>query len=228
MINLVDAQQLAAEERPNMRLTMYMGSVEVLERGPQAFIVDANPGYVSKAHFHSIDQFQVFVRGDAVGKRAIQSPATILYTDGYTPYGPLYGGDAGLKFFNLRPRGDLGAHHMPESRKELPRRPGRMIFVDAHEQDLATMTDVHTAELIAPEKDGLSVLETAAAAGLRLPPDLAIGAGRYELVIAGSFVCEDHEYGPESILFVSAGTHVPERHAGPGGVHVLSLQAPWN
>src|SRR5690349_4353498 len=70
-------------------------------RGPQAFRITWGSGYISKAHFHEVDQFQIFTEGTAMlGKHPI-GPVTLHYSDAYTPYGPIVVGQGPAIFYNL-------------------------------------------------------------------------------------------------------------------------------
>ena len=66
------------------------------------------------SHFHAVNQFQVVVEGEGtLGKRAVY-PWTVHYTNGFTGYGPLCAGAAGMAFFTLRNRWDAGgARYFP-------------------------------------------------------------------------------------------------------------------
>ena len=81
---------------------------------PTASFVAQLPHTVIPSHFHAVNQFQVVVDGQGtLGKRAVH-PRTVHYTNGYTGYGPLCAGVAGLAFFTFRNRWDAGgARYFP-------------------------------------------------------------------------------------------------------------------
>src|SRR5262245_45589452 len=112
-----------SEAVPASAVANYIGDVARLDRGPQAFLVEIFGEYTIEPHFHEVDQFQIMVRGDSVrlGKHDA-SPVTVHYVDSYTPYGPIVCAEDGISFFNLRARGDLGAHYMPAEHDNLHRR----------------------------------------------------------------------------------------------------------
>ena len=201
------------------------GRHDALERGPQAFLVDAIGPLTVDPHFHVIDQFQAFMEGDRVGKDPIQGAVTVLYTDSFTPYGPLVGTER-LTFYNLRPRADLGAHYMPGARDSMVRKPGRRRIFSVDRAPISSATDVKTLPLIAAELDGLGAFETLAGPRCDLPVGVVGGSGRYELVLDGSLVVDDVAYAAGAVAFVSAGTTPPPRQSGRGGLHMISLQAP--
>jgi hypothetical protein len=62
-------------------------------------------GHVIKPHFHSVDQYQVVVRGVARSGKHPMCSGDFHYADAYTSYGPIVAGEGGLAFFTLRPSG---------------------------------------------------------------------------------------------------------------------------
>jgi hypothetical protein len=204
----------------------YMGRVESMERGPQAFLLDWPYPGVIEPHFHEGDQFQIFTQGDfALGKSEL-GPVTVFYTDGYTPYGPIKWGEDGMRFFNLRARANVGAYWMPGSGDDLRRRAGRRRTAVVDVIDPAAAAGVERADVIELEDDGLYACSTIAGPGEELPREPAGGAGRYELVLAGTMLVDGREAPPDSVLFASTGDLLPARTAGSEGVQVLTVQAP--
>lgn len=204
----------------------YMGNVESLERGPQAFLLDWPDAGVIEPHFHEGDQFQIFTQGEfALGKKTL-GPVTVFYTDGFTPYGPIRWGDGGMQFFNLRARANVGAYWMPGARDDLRRRAGRARTAQVDPADPAQAEGLVHTVLIDEEPDGLYSCSTLAGAGEELPREIAGGAGRYELVLAGSLELDGQELPKDSVLFAAAGQQLPRRTAAGEGVQVLTVQAP--
>src|SRR5580692_4578218 len=75
--------------------TDFIGKRAVRSDHPLAFLVNGPPRYVIPAHFHDIDQYQIFVGGHAtLGKHDVL-PGSIHYADAYTPYGPIVAEDDG-------------------------------------------------------------------------------------------------------------------------------------
>ena len=88
------------------------------------------PGYLGRAHFHEVDQFQVFFGGAGATYQRHEVPWAMLhYADAYTTYGPFQAGGSTLRFFTLRARPTLGTHYMPESRDKLVRRGRRTLHL---------------------------------------------------------------------------------------------------
>ena len=166
-------------------LCEYLGSVTVLERGPQAFTSTTPEGFIFPPHFHLTDQCQVFIAGSAVMPTHDVTPVTLHYADAYTAYGPINVGEGGLTYFNFRPHGDVSAEYMPESRKKMAIRGGREIVtstrlsldVDVDTLRLETLIDLHD--------DDLAAYEMVAAPGAKLLDAEAAGSGRFQLILDG-------------------------------------------
>jgi hypothetical protein len=230
MIRMV-APESAVTKRGNspneVYLNDYLGDSGKHQRGPQGFLVDIKtPGHVIKPHFHRVDQFQIVVGGGGtLGKHRLK-PVTVHYTDGFTPYGPIVAGADGLLFFNLRSRGDVGAHYMPGEKDNLERKAGRNLVAETRAGRPEKQGSQRVRSLIEGYEDGLAVYEIVAGPNTGLLPDVAGGGGRYELVLNGGLVTDGRELGPNSLVFASAGERLPERRAGAQGVHLLEVQAP--
>ena len=70
----------------------------------------------STAHFHDVDQFQVFVEGKGTFGRHKVSPYCIHFARAYTPYGPLQSDkETGWAFLVIRARHASGAQRLPGS-----------------------------------------------------------------------------------------------------------------
>jgi hypothetical protein len=212
--------------RGTVEVGEFVGSIQQLHRGPQVFFSTFEPGHVIKPHYHLGDQFQIFVEGSArVGEHPLD-PVTVHYTDAYTAYGPIICGDAGMSFFNCRGRCDLGAEYMPESRKGIRIRGGRVITshcrlgldADVETMRLETIIDLHD--------DGLAAYETVARPGIRLLNPVAAGNGRFQIVLDGTLVMDGESLPRHSVACIGAGERFTPRFAGPDGVHVLEIQFP--
>src|SRR5215210_4146547 len=105
---------------------------------PQLLLVEQPvPGSTVMPHYHSTDQFQIFLDGSGKLGRHEVNPISIHYTNRYTGYGPIVAGPSGVSYYVLRPEFDqlvTGQYlHVPELREKLKRQPGRRrsIIVDA-------------------------------------------------------------------------------------------------
>jgi len=75
---------------------------------PMAFLVEKDPGAVTRPHFHQADQFQVVVAGRGMLGDHEFSDGAVHYTDAYSAYGPIVAGKSGIWWFTLRNRWDPG------------------------------------------------------------------------------------------------------------------------
>src|SRR5687768_1508243 len=87
---------------------------------PTAIHAQYDPGSVSSAHFHTVDQFQIIVEGKGKFGRHDVSPYHVHFSRAYTPYGPLHADkETGWVFMTLRTRPDPGAQRFPGSQEKL-------------------------------------------------------------------------------------------------------------
>ena len=194
---------------------------------PHGFLVEGDPGYTIKPHFHGVDQFQVCVAGrGTLGKQELV-PGVLHYADAYTPYGPIVAGDAGLSFFTLRKVAyPDGAHFVPGSKDKKKGPSGRNVVTAV---DPARERSNTVRHLIA-EPDGVRAVEIPAAPGARLPDPDGFGdrGGAYILVFAGAIAAAGAVYARHSLMWVPARTPAPAMTAqGEGAVvGVLCFAAP--
>jgi hypothetical protein len=206
-------------------------SVTPEEAGPQAHLGDHPADSVIRPHFHTVEQFQVYVRGDAMlGKKAV-SPTTVQYTDGFTPYGPIVAGPDGVAFLTLRPRYDAGARYMPESRDKLEQKARRNLVWSKRVDSIETMMLGPTSRIdmiFDSQPDGLAawLLRTGPGTEVPSPPPAAAGGGQYWIPMTGSVWSEGHELAPWSCLFVDGSGPDPVLTTGSAGTDVLVLQFP--
>ena len=100
-------------------ITDVIGSLADPARQPQAFLVEQDPNWTLRTHFHLQFQFQVVVAGSGTLGRHPLAPYTVHYTTPESGYGPIVSGDEGLSYFTIREVGGRGAHFLPESREEM-------------------------------------------------------------------------------------------------------------
>jgi len=199
---------------------------------PTASFVEQLPHTVIPSHFHAVNQFQVVVDGQGtLGKRAVH-PWTVHYTNGFTGYGPLCAGAAGLTFFTFRNRWDVGgAHYFPAGQAFMQPAPRRHHLVGP--LALSSAAALHrrqhvTCDLVlAPEEDGL------AAWFLRLGPhmqtyipDPSHSGGQYLLVAGGTLLYNGAQLPRLSCLYVSADAGPFVLYGGVEGLEALLLQFP--
>lgn len=216
------------EEHDGFRIELreYIGSLNDIERGPQAVSTFQPAGFTSRAHFHRVDGFQVVVEGATRFPDHVARRGSVHYTDAFTPYGPFTAQEDGMRMFVLRARHDVGAQRMPESRKLIPRRGGREIFADCRLALADGIDRVRMDALIDLQEDELAAYELVAPPGAALPDSPAAGSGKYQVVLDGDVELDGKALPSGSVGFLRPGESFGRRTAGPAGAHVLELQFP--
>ena len=94
-----------------------------LEYSAQSYLIQQLPDVVNPLHFHTQNQFQVFIEGNgSFGKHTIE-PYIVHYAGAYTGYGPIVAGSAGLHYLTLRSSRDPGAKFLPAQMDEFKKGP---------------------------------------------------------------------------------------------------------
>ncbi len=199
--------------------------------GPQAYLAELGPGFVEHAHFHNVDQFQVFFGGgDAFFQRHSVSKMLLQYADAFATYGPFGAGETTLGLYTLRSRASGLRAYMPQDRDKMTHRGLRQRSVDlvSYVERVPGPSPVIEA-VLPPEQDGL------AAYWIDLPPGAdatapeADGAGQFHCVVSGSVQAGGQTFGPMSLGWIAAGPATPTvgfRCASDGPASVLVLQLP--
>ena len=200
------------------------GGVRAREDGPQVFLVHQMPHGATPPHYHEVDQFQVFTTSAGkLGRKAIGA-MSVHYADAYTTYGPIISEDQAVDYFTVRINADLGAHYMPASRKEKPRRSGRHFTVPLDEAAGETKSPIPVIER---QDDGLAafIIKLDAGDPLELPP--LTGKGRLLTIMSGSLLTahgleyRDWAWGSVAATETSTGCV-----AGSHGASVICLDYP--
>jgi uncharacterized protein YjbI with pentapeptide repeats len=184
------------------------------------------------AHFHAVNQFQVVVEGEGtLGKRAVY-PWTVHYTNGFTGYGPLCAGAAGMAFFTLRNRWDAGgARYFPAGQSFMQPAPKRHHLVEplllSSAAALCSRQQATCDLVLAQEEDGLAAWCLRLGPHMRAhAPDPALGGGQY-LLVAGGTLPHDGAMLPRlSCLYISAEAAPFVLQSGAEGLEALLLQFP--
>lgn len=222
-----DESMLLEHEWGNeVELVEYIGRVDVLQRGPQAFTSTTPEGFLFPPHYHLADQCQVFIGGSAKMPTHDVVPITVHYADAYTPYGPIEVREGGLTYFNFRARTDVGAQYMPAERKGIAIKGGREIVATCR---LGLHVEVETLRLetlIDLQHDHLAAYEMVAAPGVHLIDSIAGGSGRFQLVLDGELEQDGKTLPKHSVAYAAGGERFGRRVAGPSGAHVFEIQFP--
>jgi hypothetical protein len=198
--------------------------------GPQAYVNELDSGVELAAHFHKVDQYQVFFGSPgAVYKRRSVPPVLLHYTDAYSTYGPFGAGPANtFKYATLRARSSNYGGVMPGARSELIHRGGlRNLTVEVAIEEPEPTPDASITPVIEPHPDGLAswLVVLGPDSGTNVRPS-AQTAGRYTCVLSGDLIVEGKHFEP-----LSLGWNPPEDTglaftAGPHGCRALVMDFP--
>jgi hypothetical protein len=199
--------------------------------GPQAHVAIQGGGTEPiGAHFHGVNQFQVFVRGSGSVGRHHVAEGTAHYADRYMVYGPLRPGPGGMAYLTLRPAHDTGASFMPGAREKLAdlleasgRSPSerRNLSLDLHDP-----IEEGTWHHLVAHDDGLRISVFAAGPGQAVETLRVTGAGAYALVAGGSLFPGEGGHAPTgSLRWLDPGSSI-EGRAEADGARLVFLQFP--
>jgi hypothetical protein len=200
------------------------GAAHETRVGPQVYLVRQSAGGTTRPHFHEVDQYQVFTRGNgSFGRQAIE-PTAVHYADAHTSYGPIVAGGDGIDYFTARFRATCGTHFMPESRKR-KRKSGRHYTVAVDEGDAEGSDDL--AALIERQDDGLAAYRIRVAPGDSVTLPQLAGWGRLATIMRGSLIDPSGvEHGIWSWSYLDSPGEPHPCLAGPAGATVLCLDYP--
>lgn len=206
--------------------------------GPQALMVDMEPGEVVRPHFHGTAQFQLFPAGSGtIGRNnaPIQS-LMVQFKDHHTAYGPITAGPNGLTFISLRVYTGASAPvylEDPNFRDKL--RPSKRRNWVSPRLELSTVSILrHRSQ---PQWEALwapaTIDDEMCARLLRLGaghteagPDPGRAAGYYVFVVNGSMAFQGQDLGLWSMVVVEPGEAKFDITAGPKGLEALVLEFP--
>ncbi|MCU1488815.1 MAG: hypothetical protein JWM85_220 [Acidimicrobiaceae bacterium] len=208
----------------------FFGEPGVATRGPQAFRVTREPHRESRAHFHHVDQFQVFFgASDTVFQRHKTGPLLIHYSDSDTLYGPFSSGDEPFVFMTLRPHGNTFKGFMPDHKAEMAHTGTKRHY----HNDLRDWLDVPYPEdggseiesILEPQADNLAAFKITAALGAKFAtPNPAGSGGQYHVVVQGEALLDGQALPLHSIGWVGASDDSPVLVAGESGARLVVLQ----
>jgi len=183
---------------------------------PVAFLVEMDPDRTLRPHFHTANQFQIFVRGSGAFAKKPLDGVSLHYADAYSPYGPIRSGADGLAYLTLRNGWDSGMQYMPEARAELraaQRKPRSAVIAPASDFE--------------PAADGLCAVQRHVPPGAALTgPDPAGGGGQFWVELPATRTPEAAWQPAVSIAFVAPHDARRTVVAGSAGSDVFVLQFP--
>jgi rubredoxin len=197
---------------------------------PSAFLAQYDPGDRSCTHFHTVDQFQILVRGRGQLGRHEVAPYYVHFARAYTPYGPLNADEkTGWTFMTLRTRYDPGAQRLPGALPKLKEVPDRHPWQVTTKATFPGKSPGASFREISEIKDdhGLFVSSLTMAAGTQtVAPAPSSGDGQYVVVVKGSLLHENREHRALTVVFVKPEEDAFRIHAGPQGLEALVLNFP--
>lgn len=113
----------------------YFEKHENLELSPQSYLIKQLPNITNPLHFHTQNQFQVFIEGSGHFGRHPVKPYVVHYAGAYTGYGPITAGERGIDYLTLRSSRDLGAQFLPQQMQSLKRGPKHHYTSPSIEED---------------------------------------------------------------------------------------------
>jgi hypothetical protein len=217
----------------------YMGGRPsgVVVDDPQAFLLEMSPHQKLVSHFHTVDQFQIFVGGSGtIGRNKPPTLGnTMHYADHHTGYGPILAGAQGFSYFTLRPQTDAGAVEIdkPGYREHLKPSKKRHCLVNLvlGTEPVLQSRDEITLEPLMPDQDrfddGLGAYILRAGPGMQATgPDPRGSGGQYYLVMNGGMQYNGADYPLWSLLFFAPGDAPCTFTAGAKGVEIFIGQYP--
>jgi hypothetical protein len=219
-------------EAHNFESTVYFGARDVDGPGPQIYVNELDPGVELAAHFHKVDQFQVFFGGNgATFLRKSIPDLMVHYTDAYSTYGPFRAAiDHSLAYATIRAHSSNFGGVMPGARAHLPYRGRRhaSLGVDGWTVDaLPSPGNVEIDELLHDASDALQVrlvkLGPQAFVTLESPSDTS---GRSYCIVSGEIVWGERLLGDRTIGWSDSRARGPELRGGLRGCGLLILDFP--
>jgi hypothetical protein len=230
---------VATEDAPLSRVAehrfdrqVYFGRPDVAGPGPQIYVNTVDAGVELAAHFHKVDQFQVFFgTPGATFKRSEITPVMVHYTDAYSTYGPFRAAaDRPLRYATIRAESSNFGGVMPGARAELIRRGRRSVSVPVEQ---ATLADVpapggsSVVDVIEQHADGLAARLVLLGPGSeRHLATQDRTAGRAWLIVAGDVVIDQASCAAGAIGWSSNDDPEVVVTAGSRGAVLLLLDFP--
>jgi hypothetical protein len=217
------------------KINMFGANSDVSSPELQAFRLDLCADQVLDAHFHIVDQFQVFIDGRGTIGRDDAAIISAHYADHHTGYGPLIASQQGLTYLTLRSKTDAGLVFLREPRVRERLQPTKRRHRMSSPATLSTEPVLAARDTIAVEDlveqreddEGIAVKLIRMGPGMTAAaPDTTNSGGEYIIVLNGSLELEGQALGKYSLLFVRSNEAAPMLTAGPQGLEVMVTRFP--
>jgi hypothetical protein len=212
------------------KVRRYFGPAGAIDLGSEAYTVSVEPGVQHRAHFHHVDQFQVFFGADdTVFQNRRTGALFVHYTDADTLYGPFHAGDAPYMYMTFRRHASNYIGFMPENRDEMAlghkKRHHQIALGDWLRSAPPAAGDVTIDAFLAPYDDRLAGYTISAGPDTAISPPSPAGSGGQYLIVAKGDIREDDRVLPQYSIGWTAPSDGPVTlQAGPEGASLLLLQ----
>ncbi len=198
---------------------------------PMAYLVEQSPDQTVDAHYHEVEQFQLFVGGNGHIGTHLLDGLTVHYAGAYSPYGPIVSGPQGVQYVTLRRDWDRGAQWMPGAAPALRAMPNRKHITLTSQPlarctDLQALTGVSSTELMSPTDGGPGAWRVCAGPGALVQGDPAGSGGQFWYLLAGSVQWNGALWGAGDCFYLSPDEGTLACKAGAQGVELLRVQFP--
>jgi hypothetical protein len=222
------------EEAKHFDSFVFFGSRTQDGGGPQMYINRVDPGTELAAHFHRVDQFQVFFgTPGSVFQRKPIPPLFVHYTDAYSTYGPFRSApDQPLLYATIRAESSNFGGVMPGARHLRPYLGNRQLSAGVQEsepENLPAAGELKVDTVFDRDTDGLSaVLVRLGADGSTVLTRSHAISGRALCVVTGEVRLGQGSvsFGPRSLGWTGPDEGPVALQAGPQGCAVLVLDFP--
>jgi hypothetical protein len=212
---------------------VFFGQRDLHGPGPQIYVNELDPGIELAAHFHRVDQFQVFFGGNgATFLRKEIPPVMVHYTDAHSTYGPFRAApDHSLAYATIRAQSTNFGGVMPEARSLLPYRGRRNVSLEVREWEIEFLPNAgeyEIVDLLEGSDDGLAVHLLRLGAGAQLEYQAPLGtSGRSYCVLAGELLQGGRRFEQKSIGWSDPKASALQLAAGPHGCSLLAMSFPF-
>ncbi len=195
---------------------------------PMAYLVEQSPDQTVDAHYHEVEQFQLFVGGNGHIGTHLLDGLTVHYAGAYSPYGPIVSGPQGVQYVTLRRDWDRGAQWMPGAAPALRAMPNRkhITFTSQPQApcaDLTALTGASETPLLPTAEGGPQAWRVCAGPGVEVRGDPRGSGGQFWYVLAGSVQRDGASWGAGDCFYLTSDEAPWKCRAGGQGAELVRL-----